>query len=639
MYKLYQSRKRIPWICSVMDNTPNLYITDDFFKFEEIPTNTLNFKTWNEGTIIVKSQDISYFKLENTITNEKRYWFVEKVDKVLKDGFQLKLRLDIYMTYTKKFLRSITYQQPIIERVYFNRKMFMWNKKLRRLIYYAFRLDDELLTNADYSFEGQELKTYDVARTKLPWKAKTDTITQANTNNKTHFNELDITYTTLDNDRYFFTHNLGMYIVMLRGQNGVYDFYPINAETFNLLPKWKDGNGPVWTQNGKTANDFRNLMLYIVNRKKADSLSGDLKDAVGVEGVKDIENIYQENSFQGIYRGPKLEDTQNFKVRLWANLSGSSLHLYGAYYFEMNPMQPKDARLFDIMQMKPNDSLIDYYINYSQPYIIGNNEVKPVRYTYFFGDQPEQEYGVIPISVLFNCGFVGESIAIPIPTEFSSPDDIISYGRDIPSPTADYANQIRKIQQTYDTGLTNAAIGAIQGIPSALGKSAASGWWGISSVIGSGLTWARDLKNLSMNRRNSLANMNATYMNSSNVGWYNFTNYYELFRGTDLTTSKQSAPNQLSLKEPYIIKKFTEEQKEQIKFIIENYGYKLNTALPFTEWVEQLQQTDIAFIQFNSEWLNTYIPQIIDDETWNKDIQDSIIEQLSNGIRMHMEWK
>lgn len=639
MYKLYQSRKRIPWICSVMDNTPNLYITDDFFKFEEIPTNTLNFKTWNEGTIIVKSQDISYFKLENTITNEKRYWFVEKVDKVLKDGFQLKLRLDIYMTYTKKFLRSITHQQPIIERVYFNRKMFMWNKKLRRLIFYSFKLDDELLTNAEYSFETQEALTYKLTTTQLPWKGRTFKIKDSSSS--AYFEEFNITFTDIDNaDKYYFTHNLGMYIVMLRGQSGIYDFYPINYQSFNLIPKWENGAGVDYARKGYTANDYGNLITYIVNRTKANTLAPLLSDMVGKGGIKDIENIYQEDSFQGIYRGPKLENTKDLKVRLWVNapISGPNI-LYGAYYYEMNPLEPKNAQLFDAMQMKTNDTLIDYYIKYSQPYIIGNTEIKPIKYTYFFGDQDEKDYAIIPIRPTFECGFVGECVAIPRPSVFSSFENIISFGRDIPSPTADYANQIRKIQQTYDSGLTNAAIGAIQGVPSALGKAAASGWWGISSVIGSGLTWARDIKNLQMNQRNSLANMNATYMNSTNMGWFNFINYFEVFRGHEMCNTKQLGTNKLMLQEPYIIKKFTEEQKEQIKFIIENYGYKLNTALPFTEWVEQLQQTDIAFIQFNSEWLNTYIPQIIDDETWNKDIQDSIIEQLSNGIRMHMEWK
>lgn len=231
--------------------------------------------------------------------------------------------------------------------------------------------------------------------------------------------------------------------------------------------------------------------------------------------------------------------------------------------------------------------------------------------------------------------YLSEVVATPTASPFSVIEDVVSFGNEIPSPSAEYADQQRKIKQTYDTGLTNSLIGIIQGVPSAAGKFAASPLWGLSSLIGSGLTLGRDLQNLSMNRKNALSNISASYITSSIGDWYNYVLFVDAFNNHEILNSDS---DNKSLYEPYLVKKFTESQKHQLRFIIQNYGFKLNMCIPFNVWYELLEDKDIAFIQFNSEWLNTAIPQI-NLSGWNIEVQDVVNKQLSNGIRMHMEWK
>lgn len=638
MYKLYQSKKPIPWVSPLMDNTPNVDIDDNYFNYEEIPTNTLNFIKWDQGSIVVYSNDITYFKLVNTTTNETKYWYVNKIEKVLKEGYMLQLSLDIYMTYTRRFIKELDSVKPLIERVYFNRKMFKTNEELRHLIYYSFKVDDEIIKGVDLSTNQLDTLAYEVSNTKLPWNGSMGRMYYSgSTNQDYYFDDVEINTDSVNENRYTFDYNYGYYVVMLRGKEGIYDFYPINNETFYFKPKWNKNINNNAIQKGKIANDLRNLFFYVVNRNPSKGNSPWFND-IKTEGIKDIQTIYQEGSFQGIYRAPKMENTQKFKMRSWFNYDGTNYHWYSTMYYEVDSMKPFNL-MFPSNLLLDND-LIEYYITYSEYWIWGETMFQPVKYTYMYENTKPQnlETDGNLFKPSFSCSFIGEVIAIPTSSSFSSLDDIISFGREIPSPSSEYADQQRKIKQTYDTGLTNAIIGSVQGIPSAIGKGVASPWWGISSLIGSGLTLARDLKNLSMNRSNSLANITASYITTTKQDYFTYTTFIDAFKNHPMLDMYQVRPNQLHLWEPLMVKTFTNSQKEQLRFILQNYGFKLNMCLPFLEWYKCLGQRDVAFIQFNEEWLNTSIPQL-NKRNWNKEIQEAVKQQLSNGIRMHMEWK
>lgn len=650
MYKLYRTKKKIPWITPNMSNVPNPNITDAYFNFELVERNNISFKTWDKGSIV--SEDYyTYYKLENTTTGEITYWYVEGINKILSTGYELSLAIDIYMTHTRRIINSIGNNNPLVDRIFFNKRMFKTKPNLRKLIYYSFKLEDEVFDNPEFSPKELKLEETNLFKTTFPWDAKfTPSISYLHSapGPETAFVE-DGTISIDSSDKpdsKEFTQQYGYYVIMLRSKEGLFDIYPISNKVLTIRPIIPPSHhGPSFSR-GQCYNKYFDLMVNIVNRKPPQSLDGvnspiDTKTGLGFWGIKDIETIYQANSFQGIFKGPHFftdKTKQKWLNRGWVR--GTDHAPIFHYYLEHNPQDPFLVELPKSLILK--DTMIDTYIEFNQPYFWGKKEIYPRKYlSYYEDNNPNNTMDDSNlVKPKFKISFLGEFIAVPAPNGFIEESDMISFGGQMISASNEYMDQVRKIQQTYDTGLTNAKIGLGQGIPSSIGKAAANPLWGISSLVGSSLTFARDYINLQMNKRNATANIGATYINSTTSDWYYFNYITGLFTKTSIASdyNPNGRPNWINLIEPSVTKIFTEEQKDQMRFILRNFGFKLNMCINYQEWFNTLENNDVAFIKFNETWINNMLPSI-NNQTIPLEIQQAIADQLSNGIRLNMEWR
>lgn len=651
MYKLYQSKKKIPWITTDMVNVPNKDITDNWFNFELVQDTGIYFETWDSGKIVVKSNDITYFKIENDVDNTKRYFYVESVSKVLKTGFELNVRMDIYMTYTKHLLNSLTTHRPIIERVYFNRKMFKTNPELRKSIYYAFRREDELFEGADYAPKKITLLTYNLLETQFPWNLDfadgSHQFTLGNQSQSQSGGVMNIQPDDInDADKKKFTQNYGLYVVMMHGETGNYHLYPINKKQLELNMEFQNTSLNNEFSKQLIINDYNYLMKHIAGRYEARTNdpvgSPNLRKnfGFGLNGIYDIEHIYQSNSFQGIYRAPQLfrnKSKQNYLGYGWWGWNGTKLVFH--YYTELNPQKPVPIEFPKTLTVE--NTIIDTYIELSQPIKWGKSEMIPRRYLSFYerDNLTNTESDGNIFTPLFYLSFMGEFIATPTPNEYMDENDMVGFGGQFPSASNEFTENMRKIKQTYDTGLSNAAWGVAQGIPSGIGKLAAAPLWTVTSLVGSAITLAKDVSMLKLNRKYQTINTTASYINSTTSDWFYFNEITRLINASGIVDShwEPERPNMQNLYETAIEKTFSDNQKEQIRYILSKYGFKYNMSLKWNDWYNNLENNETAYIKFNDEWIDTMLPQIITDK-WNLEVQKAVATQLSNGIRINMEW-
>lgn len=77
---------------------------------------TPNFINQFNGSIVVDSDDYTYLKLENTETNEVKYFTIDRVSKVLNNGYVIDITLDVFTTYTLNLYEYIEDKQIYVNR-------------------------------------------------------------------------------------------------------------------------------------------------------------------------------------------------------------------------------------------------------------------------------------------------------------------------------------------------------------------------------------------------------------------------------------------------------------------------------------------------------------------------------------------
>lgn len=621
MYKLYESKKKIPWITPNMENVPHWNISDDFFEFELVPNHAFNFQTWKTGLINSPSKDITYYKLINSITNEISYWYVSGIERVLKEGYTFKVEIDTFMTYGRSFFKQIIEKgdSPIIERCTLTSKMVKNRSDFRNVFYYLCNGEDDLLENAD--FIPSRYVNLEMGK---PFKYSY--VDNGNTNYV-----LEYSPSTSSNN---FTWNLGLYIVIMK-EDGNYHLHPICDYIWFLgwLKISSSGGHPdlpssYIDSNVYINNKYSTIMKYVVNRKKP-KYSEEIADYkydyrwIGVDGIRDIETYYKDKSFIGIFKGPQLmidEKLENHKF-ITEDLKQTNRIFYRLH----NPQQPIKVKLpkhFNI-----SNDLVKTYIELSQPIMWGTNEILPRKYI------SQARYGD-NFYITFNISFINGFVGIPENTPFMTEDHMIGFGGVLPSASTEFTESMRKIKETFDTGLSNAIFGVIQGIPSAVGKAAASQTWGLSSTIGSSLTWSRDLYNLRINKKYAERRPNMSYINSTTSDWYYILSLFSNFKNSSALNTNNRDKQVVDIA---IQKQFDDSQKTQLEFILNYYGFKVNTSMYIKGMVELLEpEQKFLYFKFNDIWLSNRIQDYISAPL---DILNNVIDFLSNGIRINMEMK
>lgn len=68
---------------------------------------TPNFINQFNGSLVVDKDTYTYLKLINTETNEVKYYSIDRVNKVLNNGFVIDITLDVFTTYTLNFYQQV----------------------------------------------------------------------------------------------------------------------------------------------------------------------------------------------------------------------------------------------------------------------------------------------------------------------------------------------------------------------------------------------------------------------------------------------------------------------------------------------------------------------------------------------------
>lgn len=601
MYKLYQTTKPIPWVSIDNQLAPDINITDEWFNFQLVESNTIFFETWDRGKIVIKDLNITYFKLEKE-NKPTSYWYVSKVNKVLKTGYEVQIQLDIFMSYTKSVLKAMIDNNisPYVNRVYFNKRMLFQNEDLRKLIFYSFYQDDPLINNVAYSYQSHKAETGTVAFLdegilkdfKFPAKSNpakfsgaTSTVGEIQYSPKTNIN----------NTSAFFNQEC----VLMLNKNGYVDAYPIDDSKIE---------GTKWYNN-----TIKGLMEYVVGRQ--------------VEGAN---NLYANDSFLGIYRIPWCFTNQDYTFEYTWKQSGG----YTLIFTHFNIWLDSFSKVrFPRAYIPFHNDLKDTYIEQLQPHIWGAQEINLNKY--FSHSEEDIKANKLSWSLWLNFNWNGAGCCYPTNYYYNTPDDIISFGLQLPSYGNLYYETIRQINYRFDTGQANIMFGVAQGLPSAAGKFAASTTWGIASGINSIITLGRDIYNLERNTTESKwnASLGKTLSTSQTMFWVmNFRDFVSKFNLNRLPSGQSYAAFNACL-----LKQFTESSKQQIRFILKKNGFILNQPLNMNMWWSNIApDEDSVFIKMDKEWLITNLYEI--DSNLNIEQQELIINQLSKGFIINRRW-
>lgn len=608
-YKTFYTTYEIPWLNATNEDVPHYDFNDVRFNFKPMNDFGIKFIDWETAHITLFSEEITYIKVEHSGLRLKRYYYVNKILKRLSSGVVAELKLDIYMSYTKNFLKSIANENlnPIVERASLTRRMLQENDKLREIVFYAFKLDDELQQDNLYHYDNlRVIKNQHNLSFPLFCDIQVSGVARA----------AKIHYKQNNSDRQNFTLNEGRYAVFYTNE-GTYDCYPIieNREDFSV--EWIHNQ----TFTDSLGNDPHNIFRIIVGRLAAW-----------------LTERYPVGAFQGIYKGP---------------VFGQSLTNKRLNYRGFQFSNDKETKTFICITFEPNNpieikfpfeyvtrldtELVDWYVDLSQPIMWGKDEILPRKYfSTWDKDNP------LKWSMNMYITFMREFFAMPKITNYTTQDDMIYFGMALPSASEDYVTQMRQIQASHDVGISNLVWGFAQGVPSAVGKAVASKGWGIASAVNSLFTLGRDITNLQLNKRNAKQMASMSSINSSTTTWYYANWMKQIFLKNDLLSTSASQ-NGRAIYDACVVKEFSPLQKEQIKYIINAFGFKLNHSLPLKDYVT-LGQGKSLYIKFESTWIaRNLVPNSALDEPYNKNIpmevQERIIEQLSSGIRLHTEWR
>lgn len=139
-YKAYITESSIFWTKNSVDKPTkdNFDLIMRTAEWVDLGNVTPNFINQFNGSIVVDKDTYTYLKLHNTETGEVKYYSVDRVNKVLNNGFIIDITLDVFTTYTINI---------------YNRKMDTWPVKVNRSTAYCLASDyysklqkDDLIT-------------------------------------------------------------------------------------------------------------------------------------------------------------------------------------------------------------------------------------------------------------------------------------------------------------------------------------------------------------------------------------------------------------------------------------------------------------------------------------------------------------
>lgn len=574
MYKLYQSRETIWWDNVIIENVPD-WDNDDYFYFQPVESNGINFETYRTGLINVKDKTSTYFKLEKE-NGETTYWFVKKINKVLKDGYQLAVELDVWYTYTRHILRHMKLKDDyaLIDRVHFTTRGFY--KDINNATQYIqwMTKKDPIIDDIEpsYSLMYYELKNLASSLSAMGGGVSKGTLTYGSSSNH--------------------LFPLGLYLVFVAKPESqrkqVYDLFPIMTPEGELV---RIGGSSIIYQN---IVDITTKLIARVTR-------------YGLDG------------FLGLYKGPVILPKNNtYEVT-------ESIDNQRFIYFSIDPIDDYECTIPFDLSFPDNKNMVEQMVRLQTDVYFGATKKKLKNYFKSFDFANKR--GRDKMLVRFANGFIG------LPKEWSyatTVEDMEGFGNQLPSPAGDYNKTITQAKTNFDTSLANQVAsfgtnvvtsGVSALINPALGSFALGGSVGglVTGAIGSYLTY-----------KNTVAGASATFINSFTTDIF----YFDMFRYINKSYNLSFGTNLTAIS--YGIRyTFTDDHKQFLTNIYDRIGYPVYQMINMRKFFQDNTFTRRYYIKFNQEWINVNIRKWLRASNYvdvDSDVIGLVANQLSNGV-------
>lgn len=502
---------------------------------------------------------------------------------------------------------------------------------------------------------------------------------------------------------------MNSYFMVFRTKQGYYDCYPIIGK----LPVKVRVPSVCIDSNGLPSSSS-NHNLTSTNKPVINRVYSNKYTVIDTVLDNDFESIYNDyvnksldytpDSFQGIFRWvyPSGNDSKLcFSVKKYKNVGGNwfpwrqnsnfrftetnnltYLHthtvpqrmLYRMKYSDVSNMFLKDINsksgYFELVS-PDNFFLIENYINLLQPFMIGLNEVVPIKYCFLSKKQGDNLFGyTIPFSYSFSNGFKGFLNT----SLYNNPTLSVSFGGTLPVNTDKYDRQLEQIETQKNNGVFSSIGNLISrpinwlsgsfGLSSTTGRLQQKGFledfdneiiegygidkndWlygdrigrisrnfggnvgGLGGFIGDFISINNTIKQSDVLKRN----IGLGYLTSldddllSSISHYNFVK----------NMTDKPIPLSEGLYTVFGRKLFTDNTKDKYRYYFENFGFNIQDNLnssylnDIIEYVNQYNKT--GFFQIDKDWC---LMNLTDLSTLTDNIvKNSIIDQLSSGIRM-----
>lgn len=443
MYKTYYSKANIFWNTIEGVDRPNPNITDDYFNFILMENTGINFISWDSASVVVKDKDITYFKIENWSNEETprlldtKYLFASEISKVLKNGYELQLDLDLWMTYARYIVKGLMQDEylPLVNRMSLYSKLAK-DDRTKNYIRLGLTSPDKILDN------------------QLPSNNRLNLTIKSENMNKEIYTTTTNQILTLQN-KYWTdpkVRNLspfGVYFVFLNKRTGMLDLYPVQINHLTNKETGQQYYLYQFTTSQREVhcwNSFFSLQFWLVRKSWVEDYGSD-----GFLGVYRCYNLAPLMNQEDI-------DETNFNPKRWEHRevttqSSPKQVVADFMYFSIPSLNPK-LITFDIIE---NVVSSDEENNFAKAgarlntsLLIGNDLVKIKDLI------NDNSLSLKPKMLLsFNNAF----IMFPYGDRYLQSNKLYTYGTQLPSYSKDYANQVQQANYRYDSGLAGRFLG------------------------------------------------------------------------------------------------------------------------------------------------------------------------------------
>lgn len=420
-YKFYGSKTNIFW-SKLDENKPSKQLFDTIDFQWTLFNITPNWVNQFSATIALREDTWTYFKLENTETNEVTYWFCDGKNKALSNGIVYELGLDVWTSYNMNVFESFPNEfKLLVERTHLPVDEYLKHNTVGVI--------DNMLNVGHF---GDTTKPYgDIYKIDTTARDKIiigDETYQISSNSKNIINKL-ITkcyvFAAESKDA-----GLGMYeymilpVIELRGDDS---FYYGNSPTRYL---------------GNTTRNLKFLQTKIPNRFlgifNMPLLPNDVKVSKLLMFQKDDSNdIY---NYYGMYlqqEGLDISSSLSLQHQVW--LSYENLKITDKIKYN---------QVFNINDNNtiPNLNLYGFFNSNTTWY---NNQIPPNNFKVALGKNAEGEIVSkllgFPLGkkIVFSQGFIS----------ILNNKDVINYGGQLPSNKETFANYMNGIREQMNTGI------------------------------------------------------------------------------------------------------------------------------------------------------------------------------------------